>query len=457
MRRALASSRQRVSVAVRSGIVAVAVGNAGVLALGLGASVVAARALGPAARGEYFGSSSIALLVSMALGLGVVQAIVTFSGRQVPYALLVVQAAAAGVVCAGLVAVLAVAGVQPWLDASGVLGCSLLCVGTLLSSFSASMAQRDGDMRRRYQTVRLSPQAASVGCMIVLALGALGGSNRWLLVTGAATVVVAAMQFVSARRRSEHAEPDTALSRDQGAAPSFIRESLSTTPAMMATLALNRVDVALVAVLLAPTQIAMYAIAVAALGACTALGNAVGMVTFSRLSATGVGPGARPYVATCLVRAVVGSALASLGVVVLAPVLIDAFYGRDFSDAIGPTRLLALAAIPSSACFLLFHVMLLLDLRKAVTFSYVVASTLIGAGTVVAAARDNVLFVAAAVVCSYTVLAVLLWRLVDSTLSAGSRRATPGSGVPGPRTDAAPADQPALPGASTSRAKIDPT
>jgi O-antigen/teichoic acid export membrane protein len=421
----------RIRAAHKTGVLAVALGNAGVLVLGLIASIVAARALGPAGRGEFFGSSSVAMVVSMALGLGSVQAIVTFRGRGIPRSVLVSQVVGATLICAVVMTALKLFTVHPWLDGWGILGCALWCAASLLSSFSASFAQRRADMIRGYQSVRLAPQGASVVCMIGLALLTAGGSNRWLLLSGASMALVAAVQFHRFGRAAALPDAEDGAASD---ARAFAREASSTTPAMLATLAFNRMDIALVAVLFAPEKIAMYAIAVAALGACTALGNAVGMVTFSRLSVDGFDEHSGRYVLVSVARAVAGAALPAAAVAILAPRLVELFYGGDFLEAVGGTRWLALGAIPSAAAYLLFHVMLLLGQRRAVTLTYVVGSLLIAGGVIAASVHADLEFAALTVTCSYALLACFLWFWVRKGLKATQSSTPAAVSVPAAET-----------------------
>lgn len=389
-----------------AGLLAVGAGNVAILVLGLVSGVIASRVLGPALRGEFVAAQTWAGTCALLLTLGVGQAVVTYRGenRQLTGPLLL-QAAGALIFGVVLFIVLSASGQLRWLTAGGIVGGAALVTAAVVSSASAGYAQRLGRMTGAFQSVRLLPQA--VGVVAIVAVWRIGSRdpNYWLLGVGLAVFVPSVLLMVPllgglrAIRRIDQVWPSSDLVRGVGSA--FV--------IVIGSQLIYRLDSLLVAVYLPPYEIALYAVAVTAAGACAAVGQAVGMLTFSRMRGMDDPQTQRSIIRSGTARALAVTAAAAVPLAVVAPWAIRVVYGSAFVPASGATRLLVLAAIPLAADYLLVHALLSSSASRG-AFKVQLLAAVLTVGLLAAAISNGSLVLIALVSTGvYSVSATLLF------------------------------------------------
>jgi O-antigen/teichoic acid export membrane protein len=214
-------------------------------------------------------------------------------------------------------------------------------------------------MTAEFQRVRLIPQF--LGLIVVTLLWGLKihNSNVWLLTVGFAILLPSAAMMVGllGGRRGLEAASTIRPPRE------LVHGALGAFAAVVGSQVIYRLDSLLVALWMPTSKVAFYAVATSAGGACATVGQAVGMLTFSRLRTMSDPRIQRAVIQKSTLLALVVTGAVALPVAVAAPFLIQTVYGSAFTPAIDATRVLALAAIPLSADYLLIHA--LLSLRAA--------------------------------------------------------------------------------------------
>ena len=176
-------ARRRIGTAITMGT------NGAVLLLGLGTSVISARSLGPAGRGDYFALQAVAAVVALVASFGVPQAIVTLGGEARRGTRLMIACHAllvAGVflvVDLTLVAVFGTTFLGGWMAPLGAaaFAASGAAAGDLMAS-----AQLRGQMLVRFNAVRLVPLLAGFTTCIALAVSSNRDPSHWLILIGLA-------------------------------------------------------------------------------------------------------------------------------------------------------------------------------------------------------------------------------------------------------------------------------
>jgi O-antigen/teichoic acid export membrane protein len=344
-------------------LLAIGGGNIAALLFGLVSGVIAARALGPAVRGEYVASQTLAGTAAVLLTLGVTQAVVTYRGADTRLVgPLVAQAVLSTLVGCCLFVALAVTGTQSWLSTGGIAGGVALTVGGVLGANSAGLVQRRGHMTGEFQRVRLIPQF--VGLIVVILLWGLKihSSNVWLLTVGLAILLPsAAIMFgLLGGRRGFEAAPMIRPPRE------LVLGALGAFASVVGSQVIYRLDSLLVALWMPTSKVAFYAVATSAGVACATVGQAVGMLTFSRLRTIGDPRIQRAVIQRSTLLALVVTGAVALPVAFAAPLLVQTVYGSAFTPAIDTTRVLTLAAIPLSADYLLIHALLSMRAARSV-------------------------------------------------------------------------------------------
>lgn len=389
-----------------SSLFAVGGGNVAVLLLGVVSGAIASRVLGPALRGELVVVQTWAGTAAVLLTLGVTQAVVTYtgSGHELPRPLLLQSAVAFTVGC-GIFLLLAVSGTQNWMNLVGVFGGAALTAGMLISSNSAGLAQRHGRMTGEFQRVRLVPQVFGLVAAICLWLAGIRATNTWLIALGVATLLpafVIMLSLLGGRRALEMPHkwlPPRLLVR--GASSAFIL--------VVGSSVIYRIDGLFVAAWLPSEKVALYAVAVAAAGACAMLGQAVGMLVFSQLRGITEHRQQRAVIRRGTARAVVATSAVAIPLIVIAPRAIQFVYGTAFVPATGATRLLVLASIPLVADYLLVHALLITGAGRRVFQVQILAGLLTVSLLIAALPTGQIVLVALVSVGVYLMSAVLLF------------------------------------------------
>ena len=390
----------------RSTLFAVGGGNVAVLLLGVVSGAIASRGLGPTLRGELVVAQTWAGTVSVVLTLGVTQAVVTYAGSddELPRPLLL-QSGVAFTVGFGTFTVLAVSGTQNWINWYGIFGGAALTAGSLISSNSAGLAQRYGRMTREFQRVRLIPQALGLVAAVCLWLAGIRATNVWLITLGLAILLPSCVIMISLLGGRQ------ALKAARTWLPSrlLVRRAASAFVLVVGSTVIYRIDSLFVAAWLPSEEVALYAVAVAAAGACATVGQAVGMIVFSELRGIIDRRQQRAVICRGTARALVATSVVAIPLFLVAPRAIQIVYGAAFVPAAGATRLLVVASVPLAADYLLVHALLVTGAGRRVFHVQTFAVLLTVALLMAALPSGKIVLVALVSVSVYIVSAVLLF------------------------------------------------
>jgi O-antigen/teichoic acid export membrane protein len=387
-------------------VFAVGGGNVAGLMLGLVSGAIASRVLGPTLRGELVIVQTWAGTAGVLLTLGVTQAVVIYTGSDsdLPRPLLL-QAVVALALGFGLFLVLAWSGTQPWLSSIGILGGAALTAGMLMSSNAAGLAQRQGLMRREFQYVRLIPQVIGVLAIIWLWQAGNRDTNIWLLALGLAVLVPSSFMMISllggwhALKMAHNWTPPQRLVRQAGSAFLLV----------VGSSVIYRIDGLFVAVWMPSEKVALYAVAVAAAGVSTVIGQAVGMLVFSQLRGEAEGKHQRTVICRGTASALAATSAVAIPLIAIAPRAIQFVYGLGFVPAAGATRVLVLASIPLAADYLLVHALLSMGAGRRAFRIQVLAGLFTAVLLAAAIPTGRLVLVASVSVGVYSVSAILLF------------------------------------------------
>lgn len=389
--------------------------NFALLAIGLASSILASRALGPSARGQYVSWTTWSLTVGVLCTLGAPQAIVTLPGSAHAVTLRSVAPAIGSMLCLASVStavVLLVLGAPP----EAVVAGTLFSAASAFSGIQIAFQQRRGRMAIGFNAVRVAPQVALLISVTVLALGDSRDPATWMLVV-AASQLTAAFLVQAAVIKLEVVAIDSAEESGRHSR-SLLRRSLRLAPINGISQLQYRADLLAVSAFCASETTGVYAVASAAQSAVFSVGQSGGMVLFGRRERQGTRS------ALAWVALVSGS---TAGVFWLAaPYVIPALYGRAFAGAVDPVRLLALAAVPQAIDYLLSHRAMALSRTLSMSVVKTLGTALAVGGILLVSDSSNAATLAAAIVLGVYTLVVgvtVLGTLMTRKRDARSRNA----------------------------------
>lgn len=341
-----------------SEITLTATGNVLVLLGGLATGVISARVLGAQGRGEFLAVFTWSSVLGLVLSGAASHSLVTYARRGLPSAQIQrfvwrhlaltfgVGAAIAGVGWAG--------GFVTWLTAADAGGAVLFMVSTVAVADLSGVALGYGDVRIGLQRVRLLPIAAGILAMVVLTTLGNRSPGVWLFVVSLAQVAPSVISLV--RLSPNPAAPIPGIERVM-----LLRIARTAGRFYVAGIAAQvnyRLDLLVVSLVLSQAAVANYGVAVAAGAAVASIGQAIGTVHFGRFASPDACYDAIHAVRRAARMAAFFSAAVALPVAVASPVLVDVLFGDAYQEAVTPTMVLVLAAIPTSVDFLLIHAFL---------------------------------------------------------------------------------------------------
>lgn len=391
-------------------LAAIGSGNAAMLMLGLLSGIIAARLLGPHARGEFVATYTLTTVAAMFLTFGMSQAVVTYPGKESDVSgPLILQSVLSGLVGGVMCLGLAATDVQPWLDTAGILGGAFITAAGVVSSLGAGLAQRRGSMVREFQYVRVAPQAAVPIGMGLLALTGNRDPNDWLLVVGIAYLApgVGILWWMLGLR------PTFTRLRPT---PEFLKDAVTAFTLVIGSGLIFRLDSVAVAIWLQPTEVALYAVAIAASNAASGIGKSVGMLTFSELPDVAPGERVRRVRREVFRTFAITGVLAAIAVL-FAPWLIWLAYGEEFLGATAATRVAVIVAIPIAIEYLLIHALLVMQVRRRAFVVEVVSIVLFSGLLALTIPTGNLVLVALASMAGHTFAMVFLLLAVNHSVT----------------------------------------
>lgn len=403
----------RVRLGARSDTAATAASNALLLLTGLATGILSARALDPAGRGEFLAVYTWFGVLGVVLNGAASQALATyvrrgldrrqtrrFILRHLGFSFAVAAVLASGVLFTGAVS---------WLNSAHSLGGVLLAVATVAVADMSGVALGRGSLRTGLPQVRLLPMACGLCMMILLACAGNRSPGVWLTLTGGAHLLSGLLIF--ARLTHDDAMPTGEM--ETPTLTAMLRTAGRFYAMGIASQVNYRLDLLAVSVLLPRAAVANYGIASAAGMAVAALGQAVGTVHFSRFASPEARADAGPAVRRAAAKAAMFSAAVAVPTACLSPILVRLLYGPEYREAVAPTIILVLAAIPLSVDFLLIHAFLgLQELfgRLYVILGFTTAATIAGI-LLVTRATDELAWIAVVSPTVYCCSVMLLLRL----------------------------------------------
>lgn len=300
--------------------------------------VLLARTLGPAGRGEF---ATVILWPSFFAGLGIAGAdiaLARLAGQGLATRSLV-QSALNSAVITGLPTALLCAISLPFLVPSEkhdlLQACYLFALFIPLNHLGANLQSIDQGSGN-FVWMNLTRAAIYPFFFIGIGVAAAFASNKVIWIVGAllaANFLVVLLRLFARRRELTGTEREpTRLSAIFRAGIPFISASLIST-------VYTQSDKVLLVWLLPSEQVGLYAAAFAAAGTVNALTNAFGMIQFSASVKAEYQTGFLDL-AAAMRRGAIFSLLAIVSLYAVLPFLMPIIYGKEFSGAVFPTRLL---------------------------------------------------------------------------------------------------------------------
>ncbi len=349
--------------------------NATQTGLNLMTGILVARALGPSLRGELASITIIATVTGTILPLGFPQALVTWRGsvRMLRWTL-VGHAVAAAVIGGNVFVVVALLSGSPvswWRILAG----SLISAGGTYAALATGISQRLGDFGLLFRAIRLLPATLSVGYMAVLWYSGVTSLFVWLACAAAVLFGPTSVLYGVLLARAE-GQPADEHGEDRR---TFLGLAVGSALTVLGAQLLYRIDSIVVAVSLAHDQIAYYAVAFGAQGACLSVAQAGSMLAFSDLGRAVDRKTRRAALRRSLLPTAALSMCLAAAAIIAAPLVVPLAYGREFVDAVAVTRVLVAAAVPLSLDYVFLHVLIV---ERAQRSTFLLQMTLLVGGAV---------------------------------------------------------------------------
>lgn len=309
--------------------------------VGFIASVVIARVLGPAGRGEYVVAVTVASMAISVGHLSIEQANLYLWSERGERSRLVGAAIATGLIAgviAALVAGLVVA-TGPWLEGTNpiLLVVALAAVPAGIAAlYLNGLLVADGQLR----AINLATGVAAVGqTAVVVALAALGELTvvAVIVVWSVVTVVPLAVQLPALARHPGIAQPDRALVRE------MVAIGLRYHPGMVAVFLILRVDIFMLEGLASTAAVGIYSLAVMLTEATYLVTDPIAQAALS--AQVGEARGDAAYTARIARTNLVVAGFLMAALVVVAPVAVPLVFGEPFGPSVGPIVALAFGTV----------------------------------------------------------------------------------------------------------------
>lgn len=373
-------------------------GNGLLLLANLLTGVIASRALGPSLRGEFAATITWCTAISVVLTLGVTQAVVVHKATVEWLRPWILAQVAFGAVMGLLMCiVLRLSGAQDWLGVKGAVGGGLFAAGAVASSLSSGWLQRHGRMGRDFQLSRLAPQAFLVASMLGLWVAGARQSGTWILVVGAFSGACAILILLANLHKTDSATQLAPFAGGEDEASdrrAFLRLAAGSLIVAVGAQVIYRLDAVVVAVVMEPRQVGLYAVALGAGGVAYSLGTAAGMLMFADLRLAKTRVEQRKLILHAVRTAALISGLICVPAVIFASPLVEIIYGTSFKPAVAATRILLCASVALAVDYVLVHAVLALNAKRFLVAVQTLAGSLTLALLLFATQSDDIALVA---------------------------------------------------------------
>lgn len=195
-----------------------------------------------------------------------------------------------------------------------------------------------------FNVARVSVIAATVGGVIILALAHSISPSHVILVVVTANALTLGITVLALVRHHWFG-----LSVHLDIARSLVGFGLRTHAGNISSLANERGDQALIVVFLAPIQLGLYSVAVTFTSAVVLVGASLAIVALPAIAGMPDGRSVADRMGALVRSTVLLSVLVSAVTAITLPVLVPLFFGTAFEPAVGPARVLLVAAVALSA------------------------------------------------------------------------------------------------------------
>lgn len=314
--------------------------------LGLFTGLLVARMLGPESRGELAAIQSWPLLLITAATLGLHEATIYFVSRDAKRTLQYLTSAVLLSLAASIPAVIIGYLLMPLLlHAQTATTIAAARWYLLVVPLSAVVSMPMGALRGRrdmvaWNAIRI---ATPVGWLLLLLLALYTGhaTAHWLAAGFIVLTAVIAVGIWTVARRRIHGE----FTVSRGDWKPMLRFGLPTMASQTPMVLNLRLDQMLMAALLAPELLGLYAVAIAWSTALSPLLSGIGIVVFPMVAASSKPSEQVAILAQGTRLGVAAAAFIGVGLAALAPIAIPALFGADFAPAVPAAMILVLAAV----------------------------------------------------------------------------------------------------------------
>ena len=392
------------------------------IAVSFATSVLAARMLGPAQRGELAAAVVYVALASSVADGGMNQAVPYFAARQKSQASAVLGTTCAIALCFGSVVALVTHLLLSWggFEQRAVsIYLPSIPFGLLTTHLAGYMY--GGDMLTRFNVVRVL-QAALLLVALILA-AAVRRPEVWMVLTFAvsSSVALAIATVVTLGRRVSVSE----WSIDVGMAKSLLSYAVQSYIGNLCWLFNSRLDQLVMSVVLSSAALGIYATAVSYAGVVFSFFSVFGMLAFAKASA-GDGddePRVRGIVRHYMVVSLITGVPTAAAMALAAPFLYPVLFGREFQAGVGSAMILCAGGVLLGLNFILSNGLRIRNQPLRPSIAEAIGVVVASGGLFYALPRFGIAGAAVVSVLSYAIVFAVLLRVSRQRGPAPAHRA----------------------------------